>query len=147
MRTSVLKPQEVNLKKVLPFRSPFLLIDKLLSYKQDKEIVAEKRVTGKEWFLKGHFPGNPVMPGHLIAEAMAQTCALFFKNMVEGDKDKIFYLASSKIRFFRIVKPKDRMIIRAYPVRLFSRAGIFKAEVHVKNKLAAKGEFSIAGKR
>lgn len=147
LETLRLKPTQINLRKVLPFRSPFLLIDKMLRYKQDKEIVTEKYITGKEWFLKGHFPGNPVMPGHLIAEAMAQTCALFFKKAVEEKENKIFYLAASKTRFFRIAKPKDKLIIKAYPVRMFLKAGIFKAETYVKNKLVAKGEFSIAGIR
>ena len=147
MKTSKLKPSQIDLKKVLPYRNPFLLIDKMLSYKPDKEIVTQKYVTGKEWFLRGHYPGNPVMPGHIIAEAMVQTCALFFKKYIKDKKNINFYLAASKLRFFRIVRPKDKMIIKAHPVRIFSKAGIFKVEVHVKNKLAAKGEFSIAGKR
>lgn len=142
-----LNPSQINLKKVLPFRSHFLLIDKMIDYDQDKEIITEKYVTGREWFFKGHFPGNPVMPGHMIAEAMAQTCALFFKKAAEEGRGRVFYLASSKTRFFRIVKPKDTMVIKARLIRMFSMAGIFKAEAYVKNKLAAKGEFSIAGIR
>ena len=144
MRTSRPKPRQINIKKVLPFKRPFLLIDKMLSYQPYKKIVTQKYVTGKEWFLKGHFPGRPVMPGHLIAEAMAQTCALFFKRIAEEKKEKIFYLASSKTRFFKVVTPKDRLIITVRPVRMFSSAGIFKGEVRVRNKLVAKGEFTIA---
>ncbi len=146
MKTLRTKPVQIDLKKVLPFRSPFLLIDRILSYKLDRKIVTQKYVTGKEWFLKGHFPGNPVMPGHLIAEAMAQTCALFFKKIAEEKKEKIFYLSSSKRRFFKVVTPKDRLIITARPVRMFSSAGIFKGEARVRNKLVAKGEFTIASR-
>lgn len=138
------KYAKVDVKKILPFKSSFLLIDEILFYKPGQKVVAQKYLTGKEWYIKGHFPNNPLMPGHLIAESMAQACALFFEKIAKRKKRRIFYLASSKVRFFRAVRPKDTLIITAYPIRMFSRAGIFKTEARVKNNLVAKGEFTLA---
>lgn len=137
-----------DLKNLLPFKDPFLLIDEVISYVPGKKIVAKKHLTGKEWFLKGHFPGNPIMPGHMIAESMAQTCSLLFaKSGHEEVKDKTFFLASSKARFIKVVRPGDKLVITAHPVKVVSSAAIVKAEVHVRNKLVAKGEFSVAIKK
>ena len=135
---------KVDFKKALMFGKPSMLIDRLLLYEPDKKVVVQKYLTGKEPFFKGHFPGNPVMPGHMIAETMVQACTLFFGMPGEERKGKFIYLASSKLRFFNAVKPKDKMIITAYPVRMFSRAGIFKADAYVKKKLVATGQFTAA---
>jgi len=141
-------PKEIDLAEILPFRDPFLFLDKLISYDLDsKKLVAEKRITGKEWFFKGHFPGNPIMPGHIIAEAMVQAGSLLFGQLGEKVKNKIFYLSSSKIRFYRVVKPKDVLRITAYPVKVISYAGIVKSEVYVGKELVAKGEFTLALKK
>lgn len=136
-----------ELRKVLPFKAPFLLIDEVISYEPGEKIVAEKYLTGKEWFLKGHFPKNPIMPGHMIAESMAQACSLLFaKSGYEEIKDKLFLLTSSKASFFNVVRPGDKLIITAYPVKVISTACIVKAEAHVKDRLVARGEFSVAVK-
>ncbi len=135
-----------EIKKILPFKEPFLLIDRILEYDENKKIVASKRITGKESFLKGHFPGYPVMPGHLIAEAIAQTCALFFKREYHSKKKMAYFLASSKSRFLGQVRPNDTMIITARPLKMVSFAGIFKGEARVKDKVVARGEISVAAK-
>lgn len=136
------------LKKIIPFAPPFLLIDEVLLYVPGKKIVAKKLLTGKEWFLKGHFPGSPIMPGHMIAESMVQTGLLLFaKSGYEQIRDKIFLLASSKVRFFKVVKPGHKLVITAYPVKVFSKAAVVRAESHVNGKLVAKGEFSVAIKK
>lgn len=141
----MVKALKVNLDKILPFRDPFLLVDELIHYEPEKKVITRKRLTGKEWFLKGHFPGNPIMPGHLIAESMIQTCSLLFgKFGYDKVKDKAFYLAATKARYFSIVRPGDLITITAYPVKVFSMAGIVRAEAYVRRKLIAKAEFSVA---
>lgn len=133
------------LKKIMPFKEPFLLIDEVLLFNPGKKIVAKKEVTGKEWFLKGHFPQDPIMSGHMIAESMAQSCLLLFaKSGYEQIKDKMFFLASSKARFFKVVRPGDKLVITAYPVKIVPSAAIVKAKTHVRKKLVAEGEFSVA---
>ena len=135
-----------EIKNAIPFRGEFCLIDKVLEYEEGKKVVASKYLSGKEWFLKGHFPGYPVMPGHLIAEAIVQTCALFFKRQYHSGKKMAYFLASSKVRFLGQVRPKDTMIITARPLKLVSFAGIFEGEACVNSKIVAKGQFSVAAK-
>ncbi len=135
---------EVDLKRLLPYRGNFLLIDKILLYELEHKIVTQKYINGKEWYIKDHYPDNPIMPGHVTAEAMLQTCALFLEGIDEEGKDRIIYLASSKTRFFKVVRPGDTLIITAYPARILSGTGIFKAEARVKDELVAKGQFTLA---
>jgi len=142
--TAVISKKEI--KDVLPFRGPFLLIDEVLEYEEGIKVVAAKRLTGREVYLRGHFPGYPVMPGHLMAEAMVQACALFFKKQHHSDKKMAYFLTSSKVRFLGQVRPKDRIIVTARPVKLISFAGIFECEAKVGQKRVAKGQFGVAAK-
>lgn len=109
---------EENIKEILsllPHRFPFLLVDKIIDYKQGESLVAIKNVTINEPFFQGHFPHMPVMPGVLILEAMAQTSALLaFKNMGIIPKGDALYLfvGIDKARFKRIVVPGDRLEIK-----------------------------------
>jgi 3-hydroxyacyl-[acyl-carrier-protein] dehydratase len=135
-----------EIRRILPFEGPLRLVDKIVKYDETKEIVSIKRVNKKESFFKGHFPGYPVMPGHLMAEAIAQTCALFFSRQYYSGKRTAYFLASSKVRFLGQVRPGDTLIIKAQPVKMVSFAGIFKGEARVRNKIVAKGEFGIAAK-
>jgi len=86
------------------------------------------------------------MPGHLIAEAMAQACALFFKKQHLSKKKVAYFLTSSKTRFTGRVRPGDTLIITANPVKMISFAGIFRARAEVRSQVVAKGEFGIAAK-
>lgn len=137
----------VDAKRLLPYGSNFLLIDKILVYEPEYKIVTQKYIAGNEWYVKNVYPGNPIMPGHMTGEAMLQTCALFLANIDAEGKDRMIYLASSKARFLRIVKPKDTLIITAYPTRILSGKGIFKAEARVKDELVARGQFTLAVER
>jgi 3-hydroxyacyl-[acyl-carrier-protein] dehydratase len=133
-------------RKVLPFSENFLLVDRLISYRNGKNIITEKLARKSEWFFKGHFPGNPVMPGHLIAESMAQTCALGFCDPSKKVPGHIVYLVSSKTRFYDTVKPGDKLIIIARLVKMMSGVGIFAAEVRVKERTVAKGKFTLVSR-
>jgi 3-hydroxyacyl-[acyl-carrier-protein] dehydratase len=135
-----------ELKAVLPFRGVLRLIDEVLEYEEKVKIVAYRHISGNETFFKGHFPGYPVMPGHLIAEAMAQACALFFKAQYFSKKKTAYFLASSKIRFMGQVRPGDDLKITANPVKMISYAGIFRAKAELGPKVVAKGEFGIVAK-
>ncbi len=74
---------EVDAKGLLPYRGDFLVIDKILLYELEHKIVTQKYITGNEWYIKDHYPDNPIMPGHVTAEAMLQTCALFLEGIDE----------------------------------------------------------------
>lgn len=130
------------IQKLLPHRSPFLLIDKIVSL-TDKEVIGIKNVTFNEPFFEGHFPGNPVMPGVLQVEAMAQTGGILALNAVD-DPDSgydTYFLKITNCRFKHMVKPGDTLVLK---LELLSpmRRGILemKGTAFVGNKIATEAE-------
>lgn len=100
------------IQNMLPHRSPFLLVDKIISM-TDKEVVGIKSVTFNEPYFQGHFPGNPVMPGVLQVEAMAQTGGILALQSVENPSDyDTYFLKISNCRFKGMVKPGDTLILK-----------------------------------
>ncbi len=135
--------------KILPQRFPFVMIDRIIELKPQKKVVALKNVSFNEEFFGGHFPGNPIMPGVLIVEAMAQASIVLFYSAkkISQDKELIYYLGSIKIRFLEPVKPGDQLIITIEPLKILSNAAIVKAEAKVNNKAVAEGELSFVAKQ
>jgi UDP-3-O-[3-hydroxymyristoyl] N-acetylglucosamine deacetylase/3-hydroxyacyl-[acyl-carrier-protein] dehydratase len=127
-----------QIEKVLPHRHPFLLVDKVIEL-TDKQIVGVKNVTFNEWFFPGHFPGNPVMPGVLQIEALAQTGGILCINsMPEGQYDT-YFLKIDNCKFKQMVRPGDTMLLKmemAAPIR----RGIceMKGTVYVGGKVATE---------
>jgi beta-hydroxyacyl-ACP dehydratase FabZ len=96
--------------QVIPHRYPFLLIDRVIEIDPGKRLVALKNVTYNEPFFSGHFPGEPIMPGVLIVEAMAQAGAvLMLHEMADRDKKLVFFTGIDKARFRRTVVPGDQL--------------------------------------
>ena len=102
-----------DIQNYLPHRYPFLLIDKIIDFKKDSYLIAQKNVTINEPFFQGHFPDHPVFPGVLILEAMAQATALldFKSNQREKDKLLYYFVGIDKARFKKPVSPGDVLII------------------------------------
>ncbi len=101
-----------QIKKILPHRYPFLLVDKVIDFKTGEYLVAIKNVTVNEPFFEGHFPKQPIMPGVLIVEAMAQATALYGELAVKDgmDDDILYYLVGvDKARFRQTVGPGDQL--------------------------------------
>jgi 3-hydroxyacyl-[acyl-carrier-protein] dehydratase len=98
----------------LPHRYPFLLVDKVIHYVEGQELTAIKNVTVNEPFFNGHFPGNPVMPGVLIIEALAQAGAILaYITTKSNPSDCIFYLAAlNEAKFKQIVQPGDQLQLK-----------------------------------
>lgn len=130
----------------LPQKYPFLMIDKVLEHVQGKKVVALKNVSINEYFFKGHFPDNPIMPGALIIESMAQAAILLFSGDKTADKDTTYYLTSVKVKFLHTVVPGDQIKIEIAPIKLISNAGIVEGICRVENKVVAKGELSFSVK-
>ena len=132
------------IQRLLPHRPPFLLVDRVVLHETGKRLVAWKCVTMNEPFFTGHFPGQPVMPGVLILEALAQCSALLIlKDMsVEERAGKvIFFMAIDGARFRKPVVPGDRLELVCEIIRAKGAVIKAKGEARVDGQLCAEGEF------
>lgn len=103
----------LDIKKLLPHRYPFLLVDRVTET-GEKHIVALKNVTINEPFFQGHFPHEPIMPGVLQLEAMAQTAGLWaMQKMGVGSESSVYFLTIDAVKFRKPVRPGDQLVIRA----------------------------------
>ena len=132
-----------GVKKAIPHRYPFLLIDKIQVIQEDKYCIGIKMVTANEHFFEGHFPGQPVMPGVLIIESMAQTaCAMLLSK--GGFENKIaFFMGIDEAKFRAPVLPGCVLTHHIEILRL-GRAGKFRGEAFVDGKLAAEATMTFA---
>ncbi|HXX63617.1 MAG TPA: bifunctional UDP-3-O-[3-hydroxymyristoyl] N-acetylglucosamine deacetylase/3-hydroxyacyl-ACP dehydratase [Bacteroidota bacterium] len=129
------------IKKILPHRYPFLLIDKIIDFQIDEKIVGVKNVTANEPFFEGHFPGQPVMPGVLILEGMAQTGGILLLNGIENPGDKLVYFMSiNNAKFRRPVLPGDQVVFELTMVSRKSRICQMKGLAFVEGNLVAEAE-------
>jgi 3-hydroxyacyl-[acyl-carrier-protein] dehydratase len=137
-----------EIQKILPQRYPFLLIDRILELDEGRKVVAVKNISINEDFFTGHFPGNPVMPGALIIEAMAQaSIALFYSsNNRAGNKEKQYLLGTVKARFLNPVFPGDQLKITVEPVKIISTGAIVNAVAEVSGKVACQAELGFSVK-
>lgn len=135
-------PQEIDIGtilKKLPHRYPFLLVDRILEMDlQNDRILGVKNVSINEPFFQGHFPGEPIMPGVLILEALAQTGGIL---MYEKGYTQMKVLASIRnAKFRKLVRPGDVLYIEAWALHLSPRGGKIKGEARVNNEKAAEAE-------
>ncbi len=132
-----------QIKEIIPHRYPFLFVEKIVECTSD-EIVGIKNVSVNEPFFQGHFPGDPIMPGVLILEAMAQTGGILVLTVFPHYKNKPFYFAGvDKVRFRRPVRPGDRLVMK---VKIQKQRGVFFkmfGEAFVDDKLAAEAEMMV----
>jgi 3-hydroxyacyl-[acyl-carrier-protein] dehydratase len=127
----------------LPHRFPFLLIDRVTALEEGKSIVAIKNVAINEPFFQGHFPGNPVMPGVMILEALAQAAAILsFKTMNrESTQNLLYYFVGiDHARFKRPVTPGDQLVLNVSLLRQVRGIGKFAAHATVDNVLVTEAE-------
>lgn len=134
----------MDIQKILPHRYPFLLVDKITEFEEGKSITGIKNVTANEPQFTGHFPGNPIMPGVLICEALAQVGAVMLLSMPENKGKLGVFTGINNFKFRRQVVPGDTLELHAELVTY--RHGMGKANVKatVDRQLAAAGEISFA---
>jgi len=136
-----------EIKKIIPHRFPFLLIDKVIDVKPNEKLIALKNVTINEHFFVGHFPEEKVMPGVLIIEAMAQAgCIYFYYSRNLQGKSLIYYLAKVSAKFIAPVVPGDQLRIEVTTVKLMSKAGFLKTKAYVGEKLVVDAEIGFGVK-
>jgi len=129
-----------EIKEYLPQRYPFLLVDRVLEMELGKSIVAYKNVTNNEPFFEGHFPDNPIMPGVLIIEAIAQAAGILgFKTQEKKPKDGFLYyfVGADDLRLRRPVVPGDQLILKAEVITNHRGIYKFKGTAFVGEELAA----------
>lgn len=133
-----------EIMEILPHRQPFLLIDTVEELKPGVRAVAKKNVTFNEPYFAGHFPGNPVMPGVLIVEALAQTGAVAMLSQPEWKGKTAYFAGIDKARFKRKVVPGDVLILETEIVKLKGPIGIGRAAARVDGELACSAELTFA---
>lgn len=135
-----------EIKKIIPQRFPFLMVDRVEEVKEGEKLIAIKNVSASEHFFQGHFPDKKVMPGVLIIEAMAQASIIFFYFSKKPQGKPIYYLGKLEARFFNPVVPGDQLRIEVKPVKMMSKLGIVKTEATVAGKQVATSEITFSVK-
>ncbi len=133
-----------EIQNIIPHRYPFLLIDKVIEIEPGKRAVGIKNVTANEPFFPGHFPGNPIMPGVLIVEAMAQVGAVAVLGTEENKGKLAVFTGIDKMRFKKQVLPGDVLRMEVELTAMKRGVGKAKASAFVEDKLAASGELMFA---
>lgn len=133
-----------EIKEIIPQREPFLMIDEVEEFLPGQMAVAYKNVREEEWYFKGHFPGNPIMPGVLITESLAQTGAVAILSVAENKGKNALFGGIDKMRFKRQVVPGDRLKLEVKIIKQKGPIGVGEAIATVDGKIAAKGELTFA---
>lgn len=131
-----------DIKAIIPHRYPFLLIDRVLEIQEGQKVIAIKNVTNNEEFFNGHFPQEPVMPGVLIIEAMAQAGAVAILSMEEYKGKTVYFGGIDKAKFRAKVVPGDTLRFEVEIVKLKKVAGIGKGVAYVGDKKVAEAELT-----
>ena len=130
-----------EIMRYLPHRYPFLLVDRIVEYEENRRMVGIKNVSINEPFFQGHFPGAPIMPGVLIIESMAQVGGvLVFKSLPDRDEKLVFFMAIENAKFRKPVRPGDQLRVEMEIVRVRGRIGKLKGRTYVDGQLVAQAE-------
>jgi 3-hydroxyacyl-[acyl-carrier-protein] dehydratase len=135
---------KADIENIIPHRDPFLLIDSVKDVVPGKSIKAAKNIRGDEYFFKGHFPCNPIMPGVLIVEAIAQAGAIAVLMLPENRGKLVLFAGIDKARFKKIVRPGDELIIEVEITDFRRSIGRAKGNAYVCGELACFAEAMFA---
>ena len=133
-----------EIMKMIPLRYPFLLVDRLEVEVSGEKGIGTKNVTMNEEFFQGHFPGNPIMPGVLQVEAMAQTAGAIVIASYPNYEEKgagVFFMSIDKVKFRKPVKPGD--VLKMHVERIAARRNVFtfRGEIKVEGVVVSEAEF------
>jgi 3-hydroxyacyl-[acyl-carrier-protein] dehydratase len=136
-----------GIEAIIPHREPFLLVDEVLELEPGVRCVARKTVRADEWYLAGHFPGRPIMPGVLMVEGLAQAGAIAALTLEENRGRLALFAGIDDVRFKRIVEPGDELIYECELEAVRGPVGRGKARATVDGKLAVRGTLTFAVER
>ncbi|MBO0424042.1 3-hydroxyacyl-[acyl-carrier-protein] dehydratase FabZ [Enterococcus plantarum] len=131
-----------EIKAIIPHRYPFLLLDTVEEIVVGEKVIAKKNVTINEPFFQGHFPGEPVMPGVLILEALAQAGAVALLSMPDFKGKTAYFGGIDKAKFRQKVVPGDTLLLEVEIMKVKSIAGIGKGTATVNGKKVAEAELT-----
>ncbi len=133
------------IKRILPHRYPFLLVDKIVDFKLDERVVGIKNVSSNEPFFNGHFPAKPIMPGVLIVEAMAQTGGILLLNGLDNPDGKlVYFMAMNNVKWRKPVAPGDQLIMQVEMISRRSKMAVLAGKAFVDGALVAEAEMTAA---
>lgn len=133
-----------GIKKIIPHRYPFLFIDRVLDYEENRYAIAQKCVTVNEDFFNGHFPYYPVMPGVIILESLAQTGAIAVLSSEENRGKMALFAGADKVRFKHQVKAGDTLKLECELIEQKGIFGVGKAKATVDGKVVCIAELRFA---
>lgn len=133
-----------EIMEIIPHRQPFMLVDTIEELDPGVRAVGKKCVSFNEPYFAGHFPGNPVMPGVLIIEALAQVGAVAILGMPEWKGKTAYFVGIDKARFRQKVMPGDVLFLETEIVKIKGSIGVGKATATVNGKVAASAELTFA---
>ncbi len=133
-----------GIMNIIPQRPPFLMIDKVEEYVPGESAIAYKNVNINEWYFQGHFPNEPIMPGVLITEALAQTGAIAILSVEENKGKNALFGGIDKLRFKKPVVPGDVLKLEVKIIKKKGPIGVGEAIASVEGKVVAKGELTFA---
>lgn len=142
-----------EIKRLLPQKFPFLMVDRVVDVEKGKSAVGIKNISGNEIHFLGHFPHMAVFPGALILEGIAQTAILLFCKSFEGevsaldDPNVLFFFGAVNARFLKVVVPGDQLRMEVTIEKAYSSGGLIKGIARVDGQVVAKGEMTFGVKR
>lgn len=127
--------------KILPHRFPFLLVDRIVELEPGRRAVGIKNVTFNEWFFQGHFPNDPIMPGVLIMEAMAQVGGVLLMTSTGNEGKMALFGGVQRFRFRRAVRPGDQLLTEVEMLKWKGSTGKVSVVGKVNGQVVAEGEY------
>lgn len=133
-----------DIEKIIPQRDPFLMIDEVEEFVPGERAIAYKNVDESEWYFKGHFPKNPIMPGVLIVESLAQTGAVAILSLKENKGKNALFGGIDKMKFKKTIVPGDRLKLEVNIIKKKGPIGVGEALATCEGKIVARGELTFA---